>query len=138
MTNSANDKDEYLASIPFEWLFCRGWGHDVDKPSVRRRKLRTGGFLERLRGHARATHCVKFHCHNGCGYYVRQLFYVSPRLKKFEELDPEVRYDNPDYNVRGFRVTRAEAREFLLRHELDRVTTTLSEAGRSRELSAVG
>ena len=137
MTNSAQDADEYLGSIPFEWLFCRGWGHDVDKPSVRRMKLRSGSILEKLTDHDRATHGVKFHCHNGCGYHALQPFYISPNGRKVNELDPVNRYDNPEYNVKGFRVTRAEAREYLVRREWERLSAKLAEADRSHELTAV-
>lgn len=140
MPNAAQDVDEYLAGLSDEWLFCRGWGHDWNKPSVRRRKSGPKAY-EEIFDHAEANFGTRVWCENGCGYHILVPVFVGPDLK-IVELEEEKRYENPDYCVAGFRVSRAEARAEWYRREATRVAQASNKRrasgkrspGRAREL----
>ncbi|WP_372663636.1 hypothetical protein [Amycolatopsis kentuckyensis] len=119
MTNAAQDSDEYLQGLSDEWLFCRGWGHDMNRPSVRRQKVGPKTF-EEIFDHAEANFGTRIWCQNGCGYHTLYPVYVSPTGKKIVEFPGENRYENSEYCVTGFRVSREDARAEWTRRQVAR------------------
>lgn len=137
MANTAQDADEYLKALSDEWLYCRGWGHDMNRPSVRREKVGPKTF-EEIFDHATANFGTRVWCQNGCGYHTLDPVYVSPTGKKIVYLDREVRYENPEYLVAGFRVSREDARAEWTRRQVARQQADKRTTNRSSELEAVG
>jgi hypothetical protein len=128
MTNAAQDADEYLQGLSDEWLYCRGWGHDMNRPSVRRQKVGPKTF-EEIFDHSQANFGTRIWCQNECGYHWLYPVYVSPTGKKIVRFERETHYKNDDYLVAGFRVSREDAREEWTRREVARQQAEKRSAG---------